>query len=138
MQYRVDSYLPHAFKAIKNVKIEGKQFICKDGNTIPKEYKGYISSLGANIIQVGVKAALTFYEAEESGSKYDRRLINAAIKFIVTTTVNSAPVSDIEVKDYQLADTLDGLSADEVQQKAEEIMDAATALKLALRTYKMA
>jgi CRISPR-associated protein Cmr5 len=95
------------------------------------EYKGYISSLGANMIQAGIQAALTFYEAEESGSKNDKRLINAAIKYIITD------VGSDEYSDYELSKTLKDLSPDECQLKAEQIMDAATALKLALRTYKM-
>jgi hypothetical protein len=130
MQYRVDKYLPRAFKAIRFVKINKKKFA--DGNVVSKEYKGYISSLGANIIQAGVKAALTFYEAEESGSKQDRRLVNAAIKFIMDENI-----PDAEYSEYGLAATLDNLTPDEVQQKAEDILDATTALKLALRTCKI-
>jgi CRISPR-associated protein Cmr5 len=129
MRYRVDKYLPKAFEAITTVKIGNKKFV--DNNVISKEYKGYISSLGANIIQAGIQAALTFYEAEESGSKSDRRLVNAAIKYIITDATGQ------EYSDYKLTELLKELSIDELQRKAEDILDAATALKLALRTYKM-
>jgi CRISPR-associated protein Cmr5 len=132
MEYRVDQYLPKAFKAITKIKIAQKEFISPDGS-IPKEYKGYISSLGANIIQAGIKAAITFYEAEESGSKSDRRLVNAAIKYILTD--NNAELTTYS--DYKLTQLLSNLTNEEKQQKALEILDAATALKLALRTYKM-
>lgn len=131
MQYRVDHYLPKAFEAIVNVNVEGKVFI--NSGEIPKEYKGYISSLGANIIQAGVKAAITFYEAKESGSKNDKRIVNAAIKYILTT--GDSPVA--QFSDYMLSELLIDLSDEEKQQKAMDILDAATALKLALRTYKM-
>jgi CRISPR-associated protein Cmr5 len=130
MQYRVDKYLPKAFESIQRVKVGVKTFLVKE-DTVPKEYKGYISSLGANMIQAGVKTALTFYESEESGSKNDKRLINAAIKYIISDANSD------EYSDYKLSDTLNNLSPDECQSKAEQIMDAATALKLALRTYKM-
>jgi len=123
MEYRVDNYLPKAFEAIKKVEIEGKRF-CSDGSIIPKEYKGYVSSLGANIIQAGVKAAITFYEAKETGSKSDRRLVNAAIKYILTNN-NSALTTYSE---YNLTQLLSNLTDE---------LDAATALKLALRTYIM-
>jgi len=129
MENRVDFFLPRAFKAIEKVKIDENQFIQRGGK-IPKEYKGYISSLGANIVQAGVKAAITFYEAEESGSKSDRRLINAAIKYILT---NPDP-EPVHYDDCRLTDQLNNA---DIQQKALEILDAATALKLALRTYKM-
>jgi len=128
MQNRVDNFLPLAFQAIIRVKVGDNIFIQSDGK-IPKEYKGYISSLGANIVQAGVKAALTFYEAEESGSKSDRRLINAAIKYIIQPPSNAHEI----FSDYKLTQILTG----DIQQKALEILDAATALKLALRTYKM-
>lgn len=128
MENRVDFFIPRAFKAIVKVKVDNNQFVQRDGS-IPKEYKGYISSLGANIVQAGLKAAITFYEAEERGSKSDRRLINAAIKFILTNP-NPEPVL---YNDYKLSDLLVG----DLQKKALEILDAATALKLALRTYKM-
>lgn len=129
MENRVDSFLPLAFKAIEKVKIDDNTFVQRTG-MIPKEYKGYISSLGANIVQAGVKAAITFYEAEESGSKSDRRLINAAIKYILT---NPDP-EPLHYTDCKLTDQLKNV---DLQQKALEILDAATALKLALRTYKM-
>lgn len=128
MQYRVDHFLPMAFEAIKKVKLEKQGFIDENGS-IAKEYKGYISSLGANIVQAGVRAALTFYEAKETGSKSDRRLVNTAIKFILS----KKELQIDEFSDFKLTELLKG----DIQQKALEIMDAATALKLALRTYKM-
>lgn len=130
MENRVDSFLPLAFRAIEKVKVDDNTFVQRNG-IIPKEYKGYISSLGANIVQAGVKAAITFYEAEESGSKGDRRLINAAIKYILTNHPNPEPE---HYSDYKLTALLIGA---DIQHKALEILDAATALKLALRTYKM-
>ncbi|HRR62844.1 MAG TPA: type III-B CRISPR module-associated protein Cmr5, partial [Paludibacteraceae bacterium] len=112
MQYRVDVYIPRAFIAIENVKVNNKEFIDNEGS-IPKEYKGYIASLGANIIQAGIRAALIFYEEEESGSKSDKRLINAAIKYMI----NNA--NDHNYSDYKLSEVLNGLSPEEQQQKAE-------------------
>lgn len=128
MENRVDYFLPLAFKAIEKVKIDDNRFVIN--GKIPKEYKGYISSLGANIVQAGVKAAITFYEAEETGSKSDRRLINAAIKYILTE--HPTPENE-HYGDCKLSALLVG----DIQQKALEILDAATALKLALRTYQM-
>lgn len=134
MQTRVDYFLPKAFEAIIKVEISGKSFFkSRNPDIIIKEYKGYISSLGANIVQAGVKAAITFYEAEESGSSSDRRLVNAAIKYILISP-NPIPV---KYSDYNLTDELNNLNEDQIQAKANEIIDAATALKLALRTYKM-
>lgn len=138
MQYRVDSFLPQAFDAIDKIRIGDNSFFTNSKQRISdgrvfKEYKGYISSLGANIVQAGVKAAIAFYEAEESGSGQDRRLVNAAIKFIL---VNPSPKPET-YNDCNLTSLLQNLNEEQIQVKALEILDAATALKLALRTYKM-
>jgi len=133
MQTRVDNFLKMAFEAIEKVDIDGKTFYkSKNPDVLIKEYKGYISSLGANIVQAGVRAAITFYEAEEKGTAGDRRLVNAAIKYILTSP--SEPVK--KYSDCKLTQILPK-EEDQLQQKALEIIDAATALKLALRTYKL-
>jgi len=172
MQNRVDKYLPFAFKAIEQVRIDVKKegatnpkyvvFKNKEGK-IPKEYKGYISQFGASIIQAGVITALTFYEAEEQGSAQDRRLIVAAIKFIIDKTKdfeeklseflqnNEPKPEEIKQKkkdimeeitkdfysDCKLSECLRFKDDEAIQYEAEKIMDAATALKLVLRTYEM-
>jgi len=128
MQNRVDFYLPKALKAVTKIYFGGKSFINKEGK-IPNEYKGYISSLGASIIQAGIYAALIFYEAAESESKSDRRLVIAAIKYIISDN----PADN----DYRLSTLLNDLLPEEKVLKAQQILDAATALKLAVRTYKM-
>ncbi len=135
MQTRVDHFLPKAFHAIKIVYVEKKTFFKnRDEGVLIKEYKGYISSLGANIIQAGVKAAITFYEAKESGSKSDRRLVNAAIKYIIDC--KDPNLLKVSYDDCNLSALLTNDEASN-QAIAIEILDAATALKLALRTYKM-
>lgn len=134
MQTRVDYFLPKAFDAIEKVNVAGNSFYkTRTPDVLYKEYKGYISSLGANIVQAGVKAAITFYEAEEKGTTGDRRLVNAAIKYILDSP-NPAPAT---YTDCKLTTLLNNLTEDQIQQKALEILDAATALKLALRTYKL-
>lgn len=140
-----DRYIPLAFEAIQKVKLKGKEgnekygFVIKENKEkekkefIPKVYKGYISSLGANIIQAGVKTAIYFYEAKEGSSKGDKRLITAAIRYIL----NKQEQNVEEYSRYQLSETLNGKGAHDLQNITLQIMDAATALKLALRTYSM-
>jgi CRISPR-associated protein Cmr5 len=136
MRQRIDNFIPKAFRAIKAVKIGDNKFVKKYGNGaeyIPNEYKGYISSLGANIIQSGIRTAILFYEAkpDNSDSKSNRQLVNAAIKFIVENANSEM------YEDCKLSAILPENDPEELQRKTEEIMDAATALKLALRTYRM-
>lgn len=140
----IDRYIPLAFEAIKKVALTDPKDTAKtnrfikndDRNTsnkyIPKGYKGYISSLGANIIQAGVKTAIYFYEAKESSSEGDKRLITAAIRFMLHPDEQNTA----EYDKYNLSEKLSS-DAHKLQIQTLQIMDAATALKIALRTYSM-
>jgi CRISPR-associated protein Cmr5 len=130
---RVDKYLPFAFEAITNINLGtvAKPKKLTDGANISKVYKGYISSLGANIIQAGLKTAIYFYEAKESGSSGNKQLITASIHYILEKN-NGVANPDIE----KLSTRFESANAD-LELLAKQIMDAATALKLAIRTYNM-
>lgn len=131
---RTEQYLPFAFEAIKNVQWPdgGKTVKLTEGSNISAVYKGYISSFGANIIQTGIKTAVYFYEAKESGSSGNKKLITACIHYILQRAEgNSNP---------ETAGNLSSRFANEnvnLEQLAQKVMDAATALKLAIRTYNM-
>ena len=125
---RVDKYIPFAFEAINNVSVGGDRFI--NGDAIPKVFKGYISSLGANIIQAGVKTAIYFYEAKESGSSGNKQLVTSAIYYILQKAGGVVDPVQGKLSSMFGNDT-------NLEPLAAKIMDAATALKLAIRTYKM-
>ena len=126
---RIDKYIPFAFEAIENVVL-GRDTLT-DGVNISKVYKGYISSLGANIIQAGIKTAIYFYEAKESGSSGNKQLITASIHYILQKAngVVSPVVEKLSTRFLSTNTDLELLS--------KQVLDAATALKLAIRTYNM-
>jgi CRISPR-associated protein Cmr5 len=93
-------------------------------------YKGYISSLGANIIQAGVKTAIHFYEAKESGSSGNKQLVTSAIYYMLQKAGGVVAPEQGKLSSMFGNDT-------NLEPLASKIMDAATALKLAIRTYKM-
>jgi CRISPR-associated protein Cmr5 len=134
-----DRYIPLAFDAIRKVKLAGKKdgrdvkygFVVEN-NIIPKVYKGYVSSFGANIIQAGIKTAVHFYEAKAGSSEGDKRLITAAIRYMLNKDEQHVE----EFGKYKLSEKLES-DAHKLQNQTLQIMDAATALKLALRTYTM-
>jgi len=134
----VDRYIQPAFEAIQKVRLDNNRRIgeqitfINSAGKIPKVYKGYISSLGANIIQAGIRTAIYFYEAKEGNSEGDRRLITAAIRFML---YNDEPGTEV-FSNYFLSEKL-STDPHELQKQALQILDAATALKLALRTYSM-
>jgi CRISPR-associated protein Cmr5 len=103
-------YIQKALEAVREVGIYNR-----NKNCVPKEYNGYISSFGASIRQAGLLATILFFENTDSSAAQDRSKILRAIEYILELPRNS------------LKNHLD-------KKKIEE---AAVALKLALRTYKL-
>ncbi len=123
MKQRVEKYLPYALEAVTETKIA-------EGNplSVSNEYKGYISSFGAAIIQTGLIPAVAFYSVKARAEK-DRNKIPAAILYILK---KSGEINE-DVNDLlkYLVDHHD----DDLSQIKSKIMDAATAMKLAIRTF---
>ena len=114
MKKRIEKLIPDA------IKVVGDKLKNKD-NKIPSEYNGYISSFGASIIQSGLVPAVAFYANENSKSDQDKYKLLEAIKELMKI--------DTSLLKYV---------CDNNNQKTKEyIMDIATALKLAIRTYEL-
>ncbi len=133
MKSRIEKLVPDAIVAAGEIMLKAKKdengnvVIDKNGNTIkyiPKEFKGYISSFGASVIQSGLIPALAFFSNDE-GAKEDRSKILDVIYQILE--INSPPGNLLKY----VVDNGDN------ELLKEQIMDAATALKLAIRTYKL-
>ena len=126
MNNKVNELIPKALTAIKDCRIAGA-----DG-TVEKEYKGYIASMGASIIQSGLIATLAFYSNEQSQAEGKRLKLLEAIKLLI------APSSGANIKllAFVLLQTGDGKNKTEIGKIEKQISDALIALKLALRTFK--
>jgi CRISPR-associated protein Cmr5 len=111
MRKRVENYIPKALLAVEHCNI------AKDGGIVPKQFNGYISAFGASLRQAGVLATWLFYGNENSSSEEERSKVIAAIEYILGKEVVRNDGS--------------------VNAKRDEIEDAATALKLAIRTFKL-
>jgi CRISPR-associated protein Cmr5 len=124
MNKKVNELIPRALEAIKESQM------ANDANEVDKEYKGYIASMGASIIQSGLIATLAFYSNEQSQAKDKRsKLLTAIMKLI-------NPGSTQRLLDYVLLNTNKGENKTEVDKFEKKISDALVALKLALRTFK--
>lgn len=129
MKKRIEKLVPVA------IKEAGETLIKKDKNGnnlgyIPKEFKGYISSFGASVIQSGLIPTLAFFSNDE-GSKENRSKILDAIFQILELKSESNNLLKYVVDKY------DGDEEFDKELLKEKIMDTATALKLAIRTYKL-
>ena len=109
MRKRIEAYIPKALEAIKELNIADAS------GEVPKQFNGYISSFGASIRQAGLLATVLFY-GEKGGAEKDRQNVVKAIEKIIAKDIQQ------NIKDKKLK---------------SEVEDAAVALKLAIRTFKL-
>ena len=118
MNRKINELIPRALQAIKDSKMAVN-------GEFEKEYKGYISSMGASILQSGLIATLAFYSKDAEGSGAKRTYLLKAIGMLVVPDNNNN-----ELLKYVLVNRSN-------QRKIEnDISNALIALKLALRTFK--
>ena len=110
MNKRIEGYIPSAINALEELKIV-------TNGSVPKEFNGYISSFGASVRQAGLLATILFYDNANSNSQEDRTKVIRALEKITGDSLNK------NTKTTPL-----------LRAKVE---DAAIALKLALRTFKL-
>lgn len=135
---KIDALINPAIKAVEKAKITkpGNKtkkdvdiFLLNDGD-ICKEFKGYISSFGAAVLQSGLLPALAFNHKTESGSKKDRLLLMNAIFLLLKEMRKDEVIEEESLFDY-------AKKFPESRLIRNQILDAATAIKLVIRTYNL-
>lgn len=117
----IEHYIPLAIESIKKVMETDKNII------LPKEFKSYVSSFGASIIQSGLLPTVAFFENEGANSEADRKKITEIIFDILKI--------EYDYNEYKLLDyLLENTNREKVIR--EDIENIAVALKLAMRTFK--
>lgn len=132
MNKAIEKYIPSAVDLI-----EAK--LAKNGK-VATEYKGYISSMGASIIQSGLVATLAFYSAKEdnSGAAQAKQplldILHDLLKDKYQQLKNIHAHKDIlsYALDLQRANNRAAL-----QQLQRNVLNASVAMKLALRTFEL-
>ena len=113
---RIESYIEPAMQAIAHS--------FNDEKKISSEYNGYISSLGASIIQSGLKPTLALFENESADSKGEKKKLTDIILYILTKDSNERSLlAYVQTQDESLMKEL--------------IIDISIAVKLALRTFDL-
>ena len=110
MSKQIEKFIPKALEAIIKYKIA-------ENGEVPKQFNGYIASFGASVRQAGLLATVLFYANEQSNSEEDRKKVVDAIEFIIGTKI------------------INNNSVD--KQTRAKVDDAAVALKLSVRTFKL-
>ena len=125
MKKRVEKYIPSAINAVK-------QHIAS-GEKVKRQFKGYIASFGAAVIQTGLIPAVAFYSVQ-AGAEVDRGKIIEAIKEILEKAgeakIGQQSLLQFLIKRYEQG-------GEDMSRWKEKVMDAATALKLAVRTFEI-
>lgn len=97
-------------------------------NEIPNEFKGYVSSFGASIIQSGILSTVAFFSNPDSAAKKDRVEI---INIIYNIMDKKFPHNKEEgLLSYLLN------NKEHIDDIKEEIINVAIALKLGMRVFK--
>lgn len=113
MKKRIEQLIPKAIDAVETHLANNKK--------VDSEYNGYISSFGAAVIQSGLVPAVAFYSSESSKSDKDKKKLLTAI----------ADLMQIEGK------LLDFVLQNDFPTTKDWVLDVATSLKLAIRTFEL-
>jgi len=87
--------------------------IANDKGEIAKQFNGYIASFGASMRQAGLLSTILFYSNANSNAEKEREKVVKAIEKIISPATLT-------------------------QENRAKVENAAIALKLAVRTYKLA
>jgi len=110
MRKQIESYIPKALEAIE-------KFHIANNGEVPKQFNGYIASFGASVRQAGLLATVLFYANEQSNAEEDRKKVVEAIEYIIGEKI---------IKNNRVE-----------QSMRTKVEDAAVALKLSVRTFKL-
>jgi len=140
MKAKINKLIPLAVEAIRESKIaDNKDFV-------KKEFKGYISSMGASILQAGLLPTIAFFANDEGKNAKSSDLLKAVHIVITDNNVNVQTLFEYVI-DKTKKDNLparqdnkirmNDLDMNKLYLMEEEISDALIAIKLALRTFKL-
>jgi len=142
---KIEKLLPSALKAAeKYITVDDERL------SVPKQFKGYISSFGASVIQSGLMPTLAFY-SDAKKAKGDRSLLIPALIDIlfqnksygedkkireVLDALAEDDNKDLKSRIHHFFSWLLATNKDNPEKFRREFMDASIALKLALRTFR--
>lgn len=125
-------YIDKALEVLEvNEKLkEESATIFNNGKIKDNKYKGYVASFGASVIQCGIKATVMIYS--EKGK--DKAKV---MKLLMKIASDSFDLEKDETWVYYKNWKNENNEDEDEDKKREILVDAATALKLAMRTYEV-
>lgn len=123
---QVEKEIGYAYDAIREAHIPDSH------GKVEKAYRSQVSSFGAAIMTSGLRMAVCFY-SEKGGAQIDRPKILKAILFVLQKSRTQKYMNYKSLNDA----VADIKGIDEQIKVRNEIIDAATAIKLALNLYEL-
>lgn len=125
MQKSIAKLIPAAIQAVQQLK---------EGDYIPSEYNGYIASMGASIIQMGLLPTIAVFSDRDSGSLKNKGKLLKVILDVLKNDINIR----LFLKDslFETALALHN-EPEQMLQLRNAITNASIAIKLSMRTYEM-
>jgi CRISPR-associated protein Cmr5 len=123
MNNKVESYINPAMDVLTAAASSGG---------IKKEYKGYISSLGASLIMSGLIPTMAFYSSKENSAKAERwKVLDWVFNILKKTNDYSNINPKLTLFEY-------ARQTDTNKKKLErDIREVSIALKLCIRTFEL-
>lgn len=140
MKKPVEDYIDAAMEVLDAYLAEKDDKGKPKRENIPKEMKGYISSLGPAILMSGLVPALAFYAAKENDSKKenedkpDRSQVLRWVYQVLHTKKAVDYPAQSTAKD--IFNSIRG-QADRHRQMKQDIFNVSVALKLCIRTFEL-
>lgn len=151
MNNRLSKLIPPAITAIEEILAKPA-----GGKPIPREYQGYISSFGASVKQMGLLPSLAAFAGQkvDGGSKENQGDLLTILHRVLCSDASGLPdgvKAALKSKKYRETDTGTDVEHEKLfryaldiakdQQKFRafrtHLLDAAVAIKLAIRTFKL-
>jgi len=120
----IDDMIPVAIESIE------KNGIAVDG-VVPSPYNGYIASFATSVVRAGIRQSVIFFCNEEANTRENRAQMMLVLQEVLQQG-NKMP------SNTSLVDFVNQAGTEELHRFKTDIMDAAVACKMALRTFKKA
>ena len=146
MNDRINALIPRAIEVIDKVDIANSK------GEVNSKFKGYIASFGSSIVLSGLLPSISFYTDTSSINGdptpgQNRNLLLKAITLLLDPNNPSDLMDHVlkkslnnpatSPKNADVEITMADLDIDQLEILQDDIFDAALALKMALRTFKL-
>lgn len=129
MNKAIETYISQAMPVLEAAETAAKE---NKKAGLSKEYKGYLSSLGASMRMSGLVPTLAFFSSQENSAKADRWMV---LDWITKILNQQLPYSAIQ-NGKALFDYSREAGTDKSRLE-KDILDASVALKLCIRTFEL-